>query len=104
MRIKTVYGATGTVAGVTYSNIEFSGITEYGIVIEQDYENGHPTGVPTNGVAITGLTLSNVKGTVESTATNIFTLCGSRSCTDWTVSFPFSSSFSFDNLHTLLPA
>lgn len=35
VRIKTVYEATGTVSDVTYSNIEFSGITEYGIVIEQ---------------------------------------------------------------------
>jgi len=84
VRIKTVFDATGTVEDVTYSNIEFSGITEYGIVIEQDYENGDPTGVPTNGILVSGLTLSNVKGTVESTATNVYILCGSGSCTDWT--------------------
>jgi polygalacturonase len=40
VRIKTVYGATGTVSGVTYSGITLSGITNYGVVIEQDYENG----------------------------------------------------------------
>jgi len=84
VRIKTVSGATGTVSGVTYSNIEFSGQTIYGIVIEQDYENGDPTGVPTNGIAISGLVLDNVKGTVASGATNIYILCGSGSCTDWT--------------------
>jgi polygalacturonase len=44
VRIKTVYGATGTVSGVTYSGITLSGITNYGVVIEQDYENGSPTG------------------------------------------------------------
>jgi len=84
VRIKTVYEATGTVSGVTYSNIQFSGITDYGVVIEQDYENGDPTGTPTNGIAISGLTLSNVVGTVESSATNVYILCGSGSCTDWT--------------------
>lgn len=40
VRIKTVYDATGSVSGVTYSDITLSGITDYGIVIEQDYENG----------------------------------------------------------------
>lgn len=45
VRIKTVYGATGSVKNVTYSDITLSGITKYGIVIEQDYENGSPTGM-----------------------------------------------------------
>lgn len=44
VRIKTVSGATGSVKGVTYKDITLSGITSYGIVIEQDYENGSPTG------------------------------------------------------------
>ena len=61
-----------------------SGITEYGIVIKQDYENGSPTGTPTTGVPITGLTLDGIAGTVESSGTNIYILCGSGSCSDWT--------------------
>lgn len=84
VRIKTVSGANGSVSDVTYSAITLSGITEYGIVIEQDYENGSPTGVPTTGVPITDLTLEDVTGTVESTATDIYILCGSGSCSDWT--------------------
>jgi polygalacturonase len=40
VRIKTVYDATGSVSGVTYKSITLSGITKYGIVIEQDYEVG----------------------------------------------------------------
>lgn len=44
----------------------------------------HRSGDPTTGVPITGLTLNNVKGTVESSATNIYILCGSGSCSDWT--------------------
>jgi len=84
VRIKTISGATGTVKSVTYKNIKLSGITSYGIVIEQDYENGSPTGTPTTGVPITDLTVSGITGTVASSATNIYILCGSGSCSSWT--------------------
>lgn len=84
VRIKTVYDATGSVKGVTYKDITLSGITKYGIVIEQDYENGSPTGTPTAGVPITGLTVSNVKGTVSSSGTNIYILCAKGACSSWT--------------------
>ncbi|CAI7663899.1 unnamed protein product [Penicillium pancosmium] len=83
VRVKTVYGETGTVKGVTYKDITLSGITKYGVVIEQDYKNGSPTGTPTNGVPITGLTLNNVKGTVSSSATNVYVLCASGACSGW---------------------
>ncbi|KAH6712808.1 putative endo-polygalacturonase [Leptodontidium sp. MPI-SDFR-AT-0119] len=82
IRIKTVSGATGSVKGVTFKDIKLSGITSYGIVIEQDYENGSPTGTPTNGVPITDLTVSGVTGTVEAGATNIYILCAA--CSGWT--------------------
>ncbi|KAJ8062312.1 hypothetical protein OCU04_008859 [Sclerotinia nivalis] len=82
VRIKTVSGATGSVSGVTYKDITLSGITSYGVVIEQDYENGSPTGKPTSGVPITGVTLSNVHGTVSSSATNVYVLCAK--CSGWT--------------------
>ncbi|OKL59890.1 Polygalacturonase 2 [Talaromyces atroroseus] len=84
VRIKTVYGATGSVSGITYKDITLSGITDYGIVIEQDYENGSPTGKPTNGITISDVTMDNVQGTVESDATEIYLLCGEGSCKDWT--------------------
>jgi len=83
VRVKTVYGATGSVSDVTYSDITLSGITKYGIVIEQDYENGSPTGTPTAGVPITGLTLKKVTGTVASSATDIYVLCASGACSGW---------------------
>jgi polygalacturonase len=84
VRIKTVYDATGTVQGVTYKNIKLSNIAKYGIVIEQDYENGSPTGTPTTGVPITGLTISGVTGSVAAKATDIYILCGKGSCSNWT--------------------
>lgn len=40
VRIKTNSGTTGSVKNVTYTGITLSTITDYGIVIEQDYENG----------------------------------------------------------------
>jgi polygalacturonase len=65
-------------------DITMSSIAKYGIVIEQDYENGSPTGTPTDGVPITGLTVSKVTGSVASSATNIYILCASGACSDWT--------------------
>ncbi|OJD34167.1 glycoside hydrolase family 28 protein [Diplodia corticola] len=83
VRIKTVSGATGSVSGVTYSGITLSNIAKYGIVIEQDYENGSPTGTPTSGVPITGLTLKNIKGSVASSGTDVYILCAKGACSGW---------------------
>ncbi|EME46541.1 glycoside hydrolase family 28 protein [Dothistroma septosporum NZE10] len=82
VRIKTVYDATGSVKNVTYSGITLSNIAKYGIVVEQDYENGSPTGSPTSGVPITDLTIENVTGSVASKAEEVYILCAS--CSDWT--------------------
>jgi len=82
IRIKTISGDTGTVSGITYSEITLSGITEYGIVVNQAYDG--TSGSPTNGVAVTKFILDNVTGTVASGGTNIYIECGSGSCTDWT--------------------
>jgi polygalacturonase len=84
VRIKTVSGATGSVSGVTYKDIKLSNIAKYGIVIEQDYENGSPTGTPTNGVPITGLTIQGVTGTVASKGVEVYILCAKGACSNWT--------------------
>lgn len=84
VRIKTISGATGSVSDVTYSDITLENITDFGIVIRQDYENGKPNGALTNGVPITGLTISNVKGTVASSGADVLILCGAGSCSGWT--------------------
>ena len=83
VRIKTISGATGSVSNVSYKNIKLENINKYGIVVEQDYQNGGPTGKPTTGVPITGLTLQNVQGTVADKATNVYILCGNGSCSGW---------------------
>lgn len=69
---------------VTYSNIELSKIHKKGIVIQQDYKNGGPTGKPSNKIPIKGLTLDGITGSVDSDAVPIYILCGEGSCTDWT--------------------
>jgi polygalacturonase len=102
-RIKTNSGTTGAVSyslallfpypantmkisGIIYENIALSGITVYGIDVQQDYLNGGPTGTPTNGVTIAGLTFSNITGTATSTGEDYYILCGSGSCSDFTFS------------------
>lgn len=84
VRIKTIVDETGSVSDVTYSNIELSGISDYGIVIEQDYKNGGPTGEPSNGIPITDVTIDGVTGSVDDDAVPVYILCGSGSCSDWT--------------------
>jgi len=84
VRIKTIAGATGSVSGVTYKNINLQNIAKYGVVIQQDYQNGSPTGKPTTGVPITDITIQDVKGTVTSSGTEVYILCGKGSCSNWT--------------------
>ncbi|KAH6975946.1 glycoside hydrolase [Ilyonectria sp. MPI-CAGE-AT-0026] len=82
VRIKTVYGATGSVSDIKYDTITLTNIAKYGIVIEQDYQNGSPTGKPTAGVPITDVTINKVTGTVKSSGTDVYILCAS--CKNWT--------------------
>ncbi|OCF33224.1 hypothetical protein I316_04965 [Kwoniella heveanensis BCC8398] len=88
LRIKTIAGATdGSVIGVTYSGNNVQA-TKYGIVIQQDYENGSPTGKPTNGIEIRDINFTD-GNTVEvegDKAQQVYVLCGDGSCTgtwDW---------------------
>ncbi|OQR88207.1 extracellular polygalacturonase [Achlya hypogyna] len=83
IRIKTVSNAKGSVSSVTYANIHLENITKYGIVVEQDYLNGGPTGKPTNGVPITDVTLNNITGSVAAKATNTYILCAQGACSNW---------------------
>lgn len=83
-RIKSNADTTGTIENIVYQNIVLSGITDYGIDVQQDYLNGGATGDPTNGVTISGVTFSNVTGTVTSDGENYYVLCGSDSCSDFT--------------------
>ncbi|RMY25581.1 hypothetical protein D0867_00634 [Hortaea werneckii] len=82
IRIKTISGEEGTVSGITYKDVTMSGITRYGIKFEQDYENGSPTGTPTDGVPITDVTLNGVTGSVTDDAERVYILCAA--CSDWT--------------------
>lgn len=84
VRIKTVADTTGSVDEIHYSNINLSNISEYGVVFEQDYKNGGPTGKPTTGVPITHLTANGIHGSVDKDATTVKVLCGDGSCSGWT--------------------
>ena len=82
LRIKTDYNATGSVVNVTYSNIKVSNIKNYGIDIQQDYLNGGPSGIASNGVRVANISFSNIKGWVVPAATDYYIFCGDGSCQD----------------------
>lgn len=89
IRIKTVQDATeGSVSNVTYQNIALSNITNFGLMIEQDYskKTGGPSGHPTAGIPITDVTISNVTGTVAKKASPINVVCAKGGCDGWNVS------------------
>ena len=84
VRIKTKVNETGSVSGITYSSIKLSGISDYGIVVEQDYKNGGSSGTPSNDIKVTGVTVDGVTGSVDDDAVPVYILCGDGSCSDWT--------------------
>ncbi|OJJ95007.1 hypothetical protein ASPACDRAFT_36925 [Aspergillus aculeatus ATCC 16872] len=82
IRIKAIYGDTGSISDITYHEIAFSDATDYGIVIEQNYDDTSKT--PTTGVPITDFTLENVIGTcADDDCTEVYIACGSGACSDW---------------------
>jgi polygalacturonase len=55
---------TGYMAGITYENIAVRNASIYRIDIQQDYLNGGPTGIPTNGVIVKNILMKKIVGTV----------------------------------------
>jgi polygalacturonase len=82
-RIKSNYNTTGFISNITYQNIYLSNITTYGIDIQSDYLNGGPTGIPSNGVIISNIFMTNITGTAASTAADYYILCGAGSCSNF---------------------
>ncbi|OLL22487.1 Polygalacturonase [Neolecta irregularis DAH-3] len=80
VRLKTNYNTTGEVANVTFSNIKLEMIAKYGIDIQQDYLNGGPTNMPSDGVKITNIHMHNIFGNVNKGAYPVNVLCGHDSC------------------------
>ncbi|CAG9861649.1 unnamed protein product [Phyllotreta striolata] len=77
-------GYLGEIKNITYRNIKFIDVENFGINVQQDYANGTGTGHPESNIPITNLTLSNVSGNVRgSKSTAVFILCGSTGCFDW---------------------
>jgi len=76
VRIKVYNDATSaSVNNVRYDTISLSGITKYGIIIQQDYTNSGSTGKPGKNAPITNVVLNNVKGTMKSGEAE-YILCG----------------------------
>jgi hypothetical protein len=78
---RTVSGATSaSVSGVTYTGNTVTGANKYGVVIQQDYLNGGPTGTPTNGVSISDINFTGTNTvSVASGGQEVYVLCGKSS-------------------------
>ncbi|XP_056640944.1 polygalacturonase-like [Diorhabda sublineata] len=73
--------ATGYIKNLTYKNIQISGITHYGINVQQDYKGGSSSGNPANNIPITNMEVSNVSGSmISSDAMPVYILCGTTGC------------------------
>ncbi|KAF8996858.1 hypothetical protein BDZ89DRAFT_1256713 [Hymenopellis radicata] len=69
LRIETVFEATNrSVSDITYTDNDVQA-SDFGVIIEQDYENGSPTGVLTNGIEIMNVIYSG-KNSVRMTEDN----------------------------------
>jgi len=79
VRIKVYNDATSaSVSNVQYDTITLSGITKYGIIIQQDYTNSGATGTPGTKAPTTDVVLSNIKGTMKGGEAE-YILCGNCS-------------------------
>uniref|UniRef100_A0AAR5PUR4 endo-polygalacturonase n=1 Tax=Dendroctonus ponderosae TaxID=77166 RepID=A0AAR5PUR4_DENPD len=63
----------------------FSGITKYGINVQEDYAYGSSTGSPKGNIPITNLVLNEVTGSMSggSSSMAVYILCGTDGCSDW---------------------
>jgi polygalacturonase len=85
VRIKSNSNTTGLISNILFENIRVENVSSYGLVIQQDYLNGGPTGNPTNGVVIENITIKNVTGTALTKARDYYILCGDGSCKNITI-------------------
>ncbi|KAG5876049.1 hypothetical protein JTB14_031576 [Gonioctena quinquepunctata] len=83
VHVKTVKdGGPGVIEDITYSHITLEGITWYGIRVQQDYPYNDDN--PVGNVPIKGLTLRDVKGTMNSAySIPISVSCAAGACSDW---------------------
>nr|ADU33253.1 endopolygalacturonase [Sitophilus oryzae] len=86
IHIKTHKDAgTGAISDVTYKNIKLSGITNYGINVQENYANGGDSGDPLGNIPITNLNLQSVTGSMSggSSSMSVYILCGDGGCSNW---------------------
>nr|AEE61589.1 unknown [Dendroctonus ponderosae] len=74
---------TGSITDVTYQNIKLSGLTKYGINVQEDYENGKSSGTPKGNIPITNLNMIDVTGTMSGSGMPVYILCGDDGCSSW---------------------
>nr|CCJ09445.1 glycoside hydrolase family 28 protein [Phaedon cochleariae] len=91
-------GGPGVINNVSYENIKLSGIANYGVNIEQDYEKGKPTGIPKANIPITGLSITGVSGSMTGKNSKaVFILCADGGCRNWSWDVKISGAHEGNN-------
>jgi len=88
-RIKTYSDATSaSVSDIYYDGNTATGITDYGLLIVQDYTNSGETGTASNDVPIDGVYFTGTDSTavVQSDGFDYKILCGTDTCTNFDLS------------------
>lgn len=88
VRIKTVATApSGTVNNIHFEDITLSGITDFGVVIVQNYVNSGPKPTdPGTKIPITNVVMKQIRGSVTSNAVGTEIICGNcKNFTPWDV-------------------
>ncbi|XP_050304183.1 uncharacterized protein LOC126741696 [Anthonomus grandis grandis] len=78
-------GGTGYVKNIVYKNITFSGASDYGIMIQQDFSNSAQgsTGNPTGNVPISNVKYQSVTGVMNGQYSYALSIrCATSSCSD----------------------
>ncbi|CAH1114726.1 unnamed protein product [Psylliodes chrysocephalus] len=86
IHVKSIAGnQTGEISDVTYKNITLSGISFYGINVQQDYTNDSPSPHPIGNIKIKQLTMQGVRGSLSGpNSQSVYVLCGPGGCNNWT--------------------
>ncbi|KAG5878972.1 hypothetical protein JTB14_028804 [Gonioctena quinquepunctata] len=101
-----VDGSKGRISDVTFSNIQFSGVKNYGINVEQNYWNdGNSTGEPHNNVPISGLMIQGINGTMKGhDSVPVHILCARGGCMNFFWSNIHIRAFSKPNSCNYIPS
>ncbi|KAF6211516.1 hypothetical protein GE061_012028 [Apolygus lucorum] len=83
IRIKTKKDEQCLIKDITYEDVELKNIKKTGIIIQGNYKNSGPTGLPSTNCPIQNLVVKNVRGNVDKKGSNILVWVANASNWTW---------------------